>query len=196
MAKEWKSKKSLRRYCIDIAIILVVIWLIYTFFRPRQYSVSGKPRDTARQEDLSEIATAINNYKDKYWVLPELDNAINWMTVSSLPRDVMWWQSIPLDPNPNSEIYWLWDAVWTWDYLYLLTQDWWFILMAKTEWDWWSNWVVCKDGSWLDDWYITNDTDINEIKLCKKVKQWETCSSMDCTYTIDDELRYIHLSAK
>ena len=192
MAEEWKKKIPWKRYLTEIGIIALVILLIYIFLLPRPNHCKGKNRDVARRDDLIQISTAINEYKDKYWVLPELDNAINWMTVSSLPRDVMWWQSIPLDPNPNSEIYWLWNAKWTWDYLYLVTQDWSFILMAKTEWEWQTNWIICKDGSWLEQWYITSDTDINDIKLCnKRVDKTDTCSVKDCTYTMQEELRRI-----
>lgn len=191
MAEEWKKKIPWKRYLIDIAIIAIVILLIYIFLLPHPHHHT-KNRDVVRRDDLIQISTAINEYKDKYWVRPELDNAINWMTTSSLPKDIMWWHWILSDPNPNSEIYWLWDAKWTWDYLYLVTQDWWFILMAKTEWEWWTNWIVCEDGSWLEQWYITSDTDINDIKLCdERVDKTDTCSTKDCTYTMQEELRRI-----
>ena len=191
MDKEWKKKISIRRRFIDIVIIAISIRLIYSLLLPHQPHHT-KNRDVVRRNDLIQISTAINDYKNKYWERPELDNAINWTTTSNLPKDIMWWQSIPSDPNAKSEIYWLWNARWTWEYLYLVTQDWWFILMAKTELEWWTNWIVCKDGSWLEQWYITSDTDIDDIKLCDRVDKSDTCSAKDCTYTTqEEELRHI-----
>ena len=67
--------------------------------------------------------------------------------------------------------------------------------MAKTETEEWSNWVVCKDEQWLDKWYIKRWIDIIDIKTCHEVVKWDICSSNagTCTYTDEEELRYILL---
>ena len=58
-----------------------------------------------------------------------------------------------------------------------------------------SNWIVCKDWTWLNKWYIDNETDIAKIRLCTNITQWNSCGISDeiCTYTSEDELRYIVL---
>ena len=87
-----------------------------------------------------------------------------------------------------------------WDYIYIVSKrngvnDAWFVLMAKTEVEGGSNWVVCKNGQWVNGWYITNDTDLAKITICRSVTKWNTCSSNSetCTYTDEEELRYILL---
>lgn len=197
-SKGWKFKKLLKRIFIDIAVLIGIIVVIYILLCPRTCCVKWTNRDVARRNDLSQIETAIENYKDTYWVRPKLDSAMNWMATSSLPKDIMWWQWIPADPNINSEIYWLWDGKRTWEYLYIVTkkdwvENWWFVLMAKTEWEGWSNRVVCKDGTWLGKWYITNDTDLENIVTCETHTKWDSCSAnrKACTYTAQEELRYI-----
>ena len=195
MVKEWKKKISIRRRFIDTVIIAILIRLIYSLLIPHPHHHNTKNRDVVRRNDLIQISTAINDYKNKYWERPELDNAINWITISSISKELknFWLDKKTIsDPDKESGVYWLWNARWTWEYLYLVTQDWWFILMAKTELEWWTNWIVCKDGSWLEQWYITSDTDIDYIKLCERVDKSDTCSAKDCTYTIqEEELRRI-----
>ena len=70
-----------------------------------------------------------------------------------------------------------------------------FVLMANTEVEWWSNRVVCKNGQWLNKWYIQEGTDLKDIHTCQSFKKWSTCSSnnYECTYTDEEELRYILL---
>jgi hypothetical protein len=64
--------------------------------------------------------------------------------------------------------------------------------MANTETESWSNWVVCDNKNMgLKNWYITNDTDLMDIKVCTEFKKWNSCSASTCTYTSEDELRYI-----
>lgn len=195
MAKEWKKKISIRRRFIDTVIIAILIRLIYSLLIPHPHHHNTKNRDVVRRNDLIQISTAINDYKNKYWERLELDNAINWITISSISKELkkLWLDKKTIsDPDKESKVYWLWNARWTWEYLYLVTQDWWFILMAKTELEWWTNWIVCKNGSWLEQWYITSDININDIKLCDRVDKSDICSAKDCTYTIkEEELRRI-----
>ena len=199
-SKCWKPKRSIRRKFIDIVILIALIALIYNL-RPRTCCVKWTNRDVARRNDLSQIETAIENYKDTYWEWPDLENAKRWTTVSSIQEILakVWLSRwICQDPVEKNEVYWLWDAKEEWEYLYMVTkkdwlENWWFILMASTEWEGWTNWIVCKDGSWLEQWYITNDTDINDIKLCNyRVDQSDICSPADCKYkNFNEELRYI-----
>jgi len=71
----------------------------------------------------------------------------------------------------------------------------WFVLMAKTESEEWSNRVVCKNGQWLSNWYISEGIDLKNIQTCMEFTKWYTCSSNTnkCTYTDEEELRYILL---
>ena len=198
MAKKWKKKISIRRRFVDIVLIAILIRLLYSLL-PYPHHHSTKNKDVIRRNNLFEIETVINNYKDSYWVWPDLDNAKNGITVSSIAKTLkqLWLDKKAIsDPNEESKVYWLWEAIATWEYLYLVTKkdwidDWWFILMSKADLEWWTNWIVCKDGSWLDDWYITNDTDINDIELCYWVNMSDTCSAKDCIYTTQEELRHI-----
>lgn len=198
--KPWKPKRSIRGKFIYIAILIALILPIYNL-RPRTYSAKWNIKDVVRRHDLHQIETAISNYKDINWVWPNLDNAENWTTVSSMKKELkkLWVSRKQFrDPKKETEVYWLWIARENWEYLYIVTKkdwvkNWWFVLMAKTEVEWWTNWIVCKDGSWLEQWYITNDTDINDIKLCdKRVDKSDICSPADCKYkNFNEELRYI-----
>lgn len=164
-------------------------------------------RDVARKSALSQLQTAIVTSQWDKWVWPGMDKgAKEWITMSVIKKEVKeaWMDSIPMDPNIFNINYWLWsnyknDSA-IWEYLYLVakrnwTQNWWFILMANTEVPWRSNWLVCKDWTWLNKWYIDNETDIAKIQLCTTVTQWNSCeiNEWNCTYTSEDELRYIML---
>ena len=136
-----------------------------------------------------------------------MDKGANeWITIDVIEKEIKeaWMNSIPMDPIIYNINYWLWnnyinDSAMG-EYLYLVakrnwTQNGWFLLMAKTEVEWWSNWIVCKDWTWLNKWYIDNETDIAKIRLCTNITQWNSCGISDeiCTYTSEDELRYIVL---
>lgn len=159
-----------------------------------------RARDVERKTHLSQIQSAVVTSQQDKWMWPWMDKwASEWISVSAIDKELMyaWMSSIPTDPTWNKEVSWLWFAkVVDWGYSYLVTKrNWtsnaWFVLMSKQESAWSSNWVVCKGKSWLENGYITNDTDLKDIKTCSEVKKWNSCSASKCTYTSDDELRYI-----
>ena len=166
-----------------------------------------RARDVSRKTALSQLQTAIVTSQWDKWVRPGMDKGANeWITIDVIEKEIKeaWMNSIPMDPIIYNINYWLWnnyinDSAMG-EYLYLVakrnwTQNGWFLLMAKTEVEWWSNWIVCKDWTWLNKWYIDNETDIAKIRLCTNITQWNSCGISDeiCTYTSEDELRYIVL---
>ena len=166
-----------------------------------------RARDVSRKTSLSQLQSAIVTSQWDKWIWPGMDKGANeWITINVIGKEIKeaWMSYIPVDPNIYNINYWLWNNYKNdsamWEYLYLVakrnwTQNGWFLLMAKTEVEWWSNWVVCKDWTWLNKWYIDNETDIAKMKLCTNITQWNSCGINDgtCTYTSEDELRYIVL---
>ena len=164
-----------------------------------------RERDVLRKTALSQLQAAIVTYQWDTWIRPGIDKwATSWIIINKINEELKsaWMYSIPVDPISSIINYWLWilkkNNTTAWEYTYLLTKrNWnnngWFALMAKTEVPWASNWLVCENKSWLTNWYITNDTDLKDIKLCKELKKWDSCSAELCTYTNEDELRYIIL---
>ena len=158
-----------------------------------------KAKDVARKNDLSQIQTAIITFQQDRRQRPGMNTATEGMPVSDIKDELkeIWMSIIPTDPIKNNKVIWLGSTEITeWEYPYLVikrkwTNNWWFVLMAKTESEWESNWIVCENNSWLNNWYITNDIELNDIKLCEKVTKWNSCSVNDCTYTNENELRYI-----
>lgn len=172
---------------------------------PRMQSAQNRARDVSRKVDLSQIQSAIVTSQWDKWMWPGMDKgATKWVTISSIEKEIQeaWMSSVPKDPNNYNINYWLWqnyknDSVMG-EYLYLVTkrnwvQNGWFVLMAKTEEEWWSNRVVCKDGTWIDKWYILSNTDIAKINTCTDISKGNSCeiNEWTCTYTDDDELRFI-----
>ena len=178
-------------------------WVLVASLLPRMQSAQWRARDVARKTALSQLQSAIVTWQWDKWNWPGLDKgATKWLPVSKIEKEIKeaWMYSVPTDPIEYNINYWLWENyaknIAEWEYLYLVTkrnwtQNGWFILMANTEVEWSSNWVVCKNKSWLENWYITNDTDMKDINLCQRLTKWESCSAKNCTYTNDDELRYI-----
>lgn len=176
-------------------------------FSERMNTAQWRARDVARKNDMSQIQTAIVTSQQDKWMWPWLTKgASKWIPTSEIEEELIeaWMRSVPTDPDQNVINYGLWNihkknSV-KWDYLYLITKrNWttnnWFVLMWKTEVEWASNRVVCKNGTWLVNWYITNDTDIARISKCTTITKWDSCSNRawTCTYTDEEELRYILL---
>lgn len=181
-------------------------WILLASLMPRMQSAQDRARDVSRKTSLSQIQTAIIISQWDKWVWPGMDAATKWIPVSKIEDELInvWLSSIPSDPNYYSTNYWLWenykDNSAIWEYLYLVTKRNWtenagFVLMAKTETEWWSNRVVCENSNWLKKWYIKNNTDIAKISTCNYISKWDLCwnNSWNCTYTDDNELRYIVL---
>jgi len=169
-------------------------------FNQKLLSAEKRARDVSRKTDLSQIQVAIITSQHDKWMWPWMDKwATKWIPVSTISKELIsaWMSYVPSDSTEDKKVIWLWSAnTVDWWYSYLVakrnwTNNAWFVLMAKQETAWNSNWVVCDNKSWLENWYITNDTDLANIKLCNKVEEWNSCSTSKCTYTNDDELRYI-----
>ena len=194
---EWMDNKQ------TIGAPVIAGWVLVASLLPRMQSTQWRARDVARKTALSQLQSAIVTWQWDKWNWPGLDKgATKWLPVSKIEKEIKeaWMYSVPTDPIEYNINYWLWENyaknIAEWEYLYLVTkrnwtQNGWFILMANTEVEWSSNWVVCKNKSWLENWYITNDTDMKDINLCQRLTKWESCSAKNCTYTNDDELRYI-----
>ena len=175
---------------------------------PRMQAAQWRARDVSRKTALSQIQSAIVTSQWDKWKRPGMsgDVATWWMWVSMISWELTaaWMNSIPKDPL-NNDVTWLWSngKMWTWmsgDYGYIVTTRhwtpaWWFVLMAKTEVEWWSNRVYC--GNTLGSWNITWGTDIWSINICQTVTKpsgtttWCKSNATDCTYSSDDQLRYI-----
>jgi hypothetical protein len=152
------------------------------------------------------LQTAIVTSQQDTWRWPGIfSGATKWMPTSAIKKELLaaGMSSVPTDPVQSNINYWLGkdyeNNSTVWDYLYLVakknwTSNWGFVLMANTEIEWGSNRVVCKNWTWLDKWYIVNDTDLKDIKPCYySISKWSSCwiNEWVCTYTDDDELRYI-----
>ena len=174
---------------------------------PRMQAAQWRARDVSRKTALSQIQSAIVVSQWDKWEWPKQESASGWIAVSDIKDELLaaWMNSIPIDPLKNKNWKWLWnfsgnDAG---DYWYLVTirngaQNWWFVLMAKTEVEWWSNRVVCSWATNINSWLITSSVDIKNIKLCQSVTSTEWGASSGCMsnadkcyYDTDDELRYI-----
>ena len=158
-----------------------------------------KAKDVVRKSDLSQIQSGIITFQQDKRQWPGMNDATKWIPISNIKNELteIWMSTIPNDPAKDNKVIWLGTTETSkWEYPYLVikrnwTNNWWFVLMANTETEWESNWVVCENKSWLNNWYITNDTDLKDIKPCEKVTKWDSCSTNACTYTNEDELRYI-----
>lgn len=191
----------------NLSMPIMSAWILAASLAPRMQSAQNRARDVARKSDLSQIQTAIITSQYDKWMWPGMNNwATKWIPASTIEKDLMdaWMYSVPTDPVNSNKNRWLWEnyknkpAIW--EYLYLVTQrnsvkNGWFVLMAKTEVEWASNWIVCNGKEWLQNGYINNNTDLANVKLCRYLTKWDTCSSNadECTYTSKDELRYIIL---
>lgn len=189
-----------------LAVPVVAGWILAASLTPRMQSAQSRARDVARKNDLSQIQTAIIVSLGDNWKFPGIKSgatsATKWITISKIEKELTeaWLYSIPTDPIEGNPNYWLGENyrknISEWEYLYLVAkrngiENGWFVLMANTEVEWSSNWVVCKDKPWIDNWYITNKTELKDITPCYSVTKWASCSAKECTYTSEDELRYI-----
>lgn len=193
---ETKTREKILAWILPILIIFIIVWIFAAALLPRMQSAQNRARDVARKVSLSQIQSAIVTSQAFNWKWPWMDEAKSWIPVSNIESDLIpsWLTSIPMDPLSTSKNSWLWNSISNWEYLYLVatrnsTPNWWFVLMAKTETAWGSNWVVCDNN----EWKITTEIDLANIKLCETVSERDTCSNSSgiCTYTSNDQLRYI-----
>ena len=195
-------KKILKWFTlVEILIVIVIIGILIWALVPRMQSAQWRARDVARKNDLSQLQAAIvTSYQDK-WDRPWLDaGAANWIDVSVIETQILaaWMNGVPQDPLKDVTVKWLWGEWWEWQYRYMVIDSYWsenwaFVLMAKTEVEWWSNWVVCED----DTWSINAGDDINDLKPCATLTKNPdgSCTNNrncdNCVYKNEWELRYV-----
>ena len=204
--KKWNKNQAFKNNAASIITTPIIAgWIMVAALAPRMNSAQGRARDVARKNDLSQIQVGIITSQQDKWIWPGINDwADKGMAVSDIEKELLYagMSSVPSDPLTYSFNYWLWenykDNSAMWEYLYLVTKrnwvkNWWFVLMAKTEVEWASNWVVCDSA-----WKITNETDIwsKDFQLCNTMIKDETKSGCSinngtCTYSKDDQLRYI-----
>ena len=148
------------------------------------------------------------------------DYAPDWMNVGDIKKllTTAWMSSVPTDPLAASKVSWILSSedeefeTMPGQYAYIVTkrngtENWWFLLMAKTEIEWWSNWAVCDDEDSdkdLDHWWIWGSTegsdafDLKNVHPCNKLvkvdEEDDECDVSDpdnCKYTKEWQLRYI-----
>jgi hypothetical protein len=104
--------------------------------------------------------------------------------------------SLPTDPNKwNSFMFWN-DQISWWQYWYVRVtkntlENWWYLLMARSETEWWSNYVST----------ITNKNDLKDVRLCTSFEQAPTWTSWSqsvpedwkCLYEDKWQLRYVYI---
>ena len=198
---------------VEMLIVIVIIGILIAALMPRMQSAQWRARDVSRKTALSQIQSAIVTSQWDKWIWPWLcssngcpssGSASWWIAVNIIETELKnaWMNSVPKDPLDWTEFSWLnGQTIKWWQYWYLVTkrnwtENWWFVLMAKTEVEWWSNWVVCEGATKLESWYITNTWDISSITLCNtvtKVDNGSGCISNTgaCKYNKESELRYI-----
>lgn len=179
-----------------IPICIVIFGILVAALMPRMQWAQWRARDVSRKTSLSQIQSAIVTSQYDTWRWPWMDGAKNGIPVSNISSELMsaGMSSVPKDPISTSTVSWLWNAISDWEYIYMVSKrngldNWWFVLMARTEMPSWSNWVVCDNGEWkINPW-----TDLSNITPCNTVWEWEYCSNSNwhCTYSSSSELRYI-----
>ena len=191
---ETKTREKILAWILPILMIFIIVWIFASTLSPRMHWAQDRAKDVTRKVALSQIQSAIKVYQTENGQWPWMDDAKNWISVSSIASDLesAWLMGIPRDPITTNKNSWLWNATSNWDYLYLVatrnsTPNWWIVLMAKTDTEAGSNWVICDNN----EWKITTETDLSEIKTCDILSKWNSCSSSNCTYTSPDQLRYI-----
>ena len=210
-------KKSITKAftLVEMLIVIVIIGILIAALMPRMQAAQGRARDVARKTALSQVQSAIVTSQWDKWIWPWQgddgcsDCAQAWIGLAKIYTWLTraWMNSVPVDPL-KAEVWWLGSYTWddAWNYWYMVTtrnwtENWWFVLMAKTEVEWWSNWVVCQDdcaGKDLTEWCIQAGTDITEIHPCTNFEKFEdgsTCiiDNDTCKYHADGQLRYIVL---
>ena len=185
---------------VEMLIVIVIIGILIAALMPRMQSAQWRARDVARKNSLAQIQTAIITSQQDKWNWPWMDGARQGITIDQISWALITagMSSIPADPLESNEVTGLGATVGTWQFLYMVTSrnwtdDWWFVLMAKTEVEWWSNWIVCSNT-----WSFSVGQDIRDTQTCTTFTKDDTAaqctiSNWHCTYQNDWQLRYILL---
>jgi len=198
------KKNTLKAFTlVEMLIVIVIIGILIAALMPRMQAAQWRARDVSRKTALSQLQSAIVTSQGDKWKWPGIDaGAGSWIWISKISWDLIaaGMNSIPKDPLENTVSMWSnFQTGSTWDYAYLVAtrnwaQKWWFVLMAQTEVEWWSNWAYC--GAGIGSGQITGGTDIAQIHICQSLDKTWTAGSChvntdECTYTTDNQLRYI-----
>ncbi len=199
---------------VEMLIVIVIIGILIASLMPRMQAAQWRARDVARKNDLAQIQTAIISSQSDRREWPSLTGAKQGMAINDDIKQTLldaWMSSVPVDPNGSNKFTGLWNLSGDdsqWKYGYMVTKrngidDWWFVLMAKTETEWWSNWVVCSgatSSAGLSQWFIKEGEDLKGITTCQTLRKktasdgsWCTANTQDCIYEETAELRYILL---
>lgn len=192
---------------VEMLIVIVIIGILISALMPRMQAAQWRARDVARKTALSQIQSAIVVSQWDKWRWPGCTNTgckDYAIPVSEIEEDLRraWMNGIPKDPLRNSSFSWLnWFTGTTdWDYAYMVARrngsdNWGFVLMAKTEVEWGSNWVICSGSSDLSGGIIKSTDDLKNITLCETVTYDpdQTCqtNTWDCYAKSEADLRYI-----
>lgn len=157
---------------VEMLIVVVIVGILSAALLPRLNGTIAKTRDTRRQADLRNVATAITLYKNEHGALPILSSWVKinnqdftyFMRVGSL-WEILWdyisW--IPQDPSRNSQVDICGgmsretcnEALGKWEYLYQVVGEsrdnpWKQVglLLAKVETPFAANFMVLNDGPW------------------------------------------------
>lgn len=220
------KKNTLKAFTlVEMLIVIVIIGILIAALMPRMQAAQWRARDVSRKTALSQVQSAIVTSQWDKWERPgkcedgvSTNCASYWLWLNSIKDELTraWMNSVPVDPLKTTELVWLWEF-WgntTGDYAYIViqrnwTEDWWFVLMAKTEVEWWSNWIVDSSATTTEctsatdpkqKWCINKNMDITNIHPCTSFSKDETDETKfeigddgKCTYGSDDMLRYIVL---
>ena len=196
---------------VEMLIVIVIIGILIASLMPRMQAAQWRARDVARKNDLAQLQTAIISSQSDRREWPEMsgNKAVSGMAIEwSIEQTLIdaWMSSVPTDPNGSNAFSWLGSInVTGWKYGYMVSkrngiENWWFVLMAKTETEWWSNWVVCNQAhvGELTWGKINSNQDLKFVQTCQtltKVNDASQClsNSADCKYYETAELRYILL---
>jgi len=154
---------------VEMLIVIVIIWLLAASLIPKIIWFQAKARDTARQWDIKNVATALSMY---YMDNGEYPAWSGWLINISWDLQSYVKGTVPTDPQWARSFSWITENLITnWEYWYTRLRKWGinnggFALMAGTEWQGWvSNRVSAEN--------IINSSDINDLSLrfCKKIDE-------------------------
>jgi len=178
---------------IEMLIVIVIIGILAAALIPRLSSARGRANDVARKADLAQVAATLVAYQIDRWSFPTTGGALTNIATDLVSAGM---SSIPTDPNSNRSFSGISNTSITWwQYGYTHIRKWWisgngFVVMAATETEGWSNWVYTGN--------IDNNTNYEDINLCKSFEQISTWSPSNTNWHCihvkwQDNLRYIYL---
>ena len=157
--------------------------------------VAGESRDTTRKWDLSLLGSLLLSYYNEKWEYPKVEEnkMVEVSSISNVLEEINWMGDIPSDPLEENSFEYNGSKIGNWSYGYMLTTKnsipkAWFVLMAKTETPEHSNYVA----------WIKIPNDLSKFSSCETLVKGTTMSTSvpengECTYTSEDDLRYVYV---